>query len=147
MNEIERTLQIEDILKSQNILIDSIISEQMKIREAVKAKDWIELQTGIEIIQHKAAAFVALDKQRDFLSSSASSESLKKTAEAAKQVRSKLLKSKIENKALGNYVSIVHGFVQNILDTVVPQRRNTLYSRKGKIVHAQPESVVVNQLF
>lgn len=147
MNELEQTLQIEDILKSQNILIDSILSEQMKIRDAVKAKNWIKLQEGIEIIQQKSASFVALDNQREYLSSSMSSENLKKTSEVANQVRRKLLKSKIENKSLGNYVDIVHGFVQNILDNVIPQRRNTLYSRNGGVIHAQPESVVLNQLF
>ena len=59
----------------------------------------------------------------------------------------KLLKSKVENNALGNYVKIVKDFVQGVIDNVVPQRRNTLYSRKGNIIKPQPESMVLNRLF
>ncbi|QTQ11630.1 hypothetical protein HRI96_05075 [Treponema parvum] len=147
MTEMEKTLEITDILKSQNLILDSIISAQVKIREAVKVKDWKVLQDNIELIQKKSAVFVALDKQREFLSSSLSPEELKSQIPAVTQIRGKLIKSKIENNTLGNYVNSVRGFIRGVLDTVVPQRRNTLYSRKGNIIHPSPESVVVNKLF
>lgn len=147
MTENEKITQIADILKSQNVLLDSIISEQMKIRKAVNEKNWIQLQDSIETIKRKSTVFITLDNQREFLSSSVPNEALKETSELTAEVRGKLIKSSVENKALGKYVEIVKDFVQGILNNVVPQRRNTLYSNKGQIVRPQPESVVLNQLF
>lgn len=147
MSEMENVVKIAHLLNDQNVLMDDILSTQVKIRSAVMKKDWALLQDCIETIQKKTAVFVELDKAREALASGVSSEKLAENAAAAREVRSKLIKSKVENKALGSYLGIVKGFVQSVLDNVVPQRRNTLYSRRGNIIRPQPESIVVNQLF
>jgi len=59
-------------------------------------------------------------------------------------MRSKLTKSKVENQALSKYLSITRGFVQGVIDTVIPQ--NKVYTKKG-VVQSQPQSVVLNELF
>ena len=62
-------------------------------------------------------------------------------------LHSKLLKSKIENQILNRYIETSRNFVQGILDNAIPQRRNVLYSRNGKIIKREPESVVLNRIF
>ena len=147
MSEMENVVKIARLLDDQNVLMDDILSAQVKIRSAVMEKDWPLLQDCIETIQRKTAVFVELDKAREALASGVPSEKLSENAAVAREVRTKLIKSKVENKALGSYLNIVKGFVHGVIDNVVPQRRNTLYSRRGKIIHPQPESIVVNQLF
>ena len=63
-----------------------------------------------------------------------------------KEVKRKLVFSKIENDSLNTYIEITKNFLQGIFETVVPTRRNTLYSRTGNIVRPVPESLLVNTL-
>ncbi|MCR4627460.1 MAG: hypothetical protein K5640_07430 [Treponema sp.] len=147
MLEKEKLEKIADILNSQNVLMDEILAAQVKIRAAVMNKDWVNLQNCIETIQKKTRVFVELDKVREELSLTVPSEKLSENEAVTSELRYKLIKSEVENKALGSYLKIVKGFVQGVIDSVVPQRRNTLYSRKGRIIRPQPESIVVNQLF
>ena len=63
-----------------------------------------------------------------------------------KQIQSKLMKSKIVNSALNDYIKISRGFVQGVFDNVVPQRKTTVYSRTGALVKNQPQSMILNTI-
>jgi hypothetical protein len=139
--------QIISILEKQNAILDDVLAEQAKIRIAVSRKDWNALQECILRIQKFSDSFIIMETRRSQLSEGISISTVPEAVSVTASVRSKLIKSKAENKALGDYVHITQGFLQNILDTIIPQRRNTLYSRKGHIVRPKPESVVLNKLF
>ena len=62
------------------------------------------------------------------------------------EVRGKLQKSKVENKVLNEYISTTRKFLQGVFDSVVPQRRNVLYSNKGQVVKPELSSIVLNQM-
>ena len=73
-------------------------------------------------------------------------EKILKSENQLKEVKRKLIFSKIENDSLNTYIAITKNFLQGIFETVVPQRRNTLYSRTGNIVRPVPESMLINTL-
>lgn len=133
-----------EILLKEDAVMDSILESQVKIHDAVKNRDWFTLEGNISKMQDLSVQFIALEDTRDSLKKTDFSEEEHKLM---KQIQSKLIKSKIANSALNDYVKISRGFVQNILDNVVPQRRNVLYSRNGTIVKQQPVSVVLNRVF
>lgn len=135
---------IIEILKKEDSVMDEILSCQGNIREAVKQRDWLELEKNITKMQSYTVDFICLDDQRDSLKKADFSN---EEHELMKIIQSKLIKSKIENTSLSDYVNISHGFVQNVLENVVPQRRNVLYSKNGSIVKKQPQSVVLNKVF
>nr|WP_318660799.1 hypothetical protein [uncultured Treponema sp.] len=135
---------IIEILKKEDSVMDEILSCQGNIREAVKQRDWLELEKNITKMQSYTVDFICLDDQRDSLKKADFSN---EEHELMKIIQSKLIKSKIENTSLSDYVNISHGFVQNVLENVVPQRRNVLYSKNGAIVKKQPQSVVLNKVF
>lgn len=141
MNE---NTQLTEILLKEDAVMDSILDAQVKIHEAVKSRDWFTLDSNISKMQDMSVQFIDLENTRD---------SIKETDFTAeehklmKQIQSKLIKSKIANSTLNDYVKITKGFVQNVLDNVVPQRRNVLYSKNGTIVKQQPVSVVLNKVF
>lgn len=135
---------IIEILKKEDSVMDEILSCQGNIREAVKQRDWLELEKNITKMQSYTVDFICLDDQRDSLKKADFSN---EEHELMKIIQSKLIKSKIENTSLSDYVNISHGFVQNVLENVVPQRRNVLYSKNGAIVKKQPQSVVLNRVF
>lgn len=132
------------ILAQENEVMDIILACQANIREAVKQRDWMELEKNISKIQDKTVEFICLDDERDSMKKADFTE---EEHEEMKKIQAKLLKSKIENSSLSDYVNISKGFVQNVLDNVVPQRRNVLYSKRGAIVKHEPQSVVLNQIF
>lgn len=141
MNE---NTNLMEILMKEDAVMDAILDSQVKIHNAVKERDWFTLDGNISKMQDLSVQFIALEDTRDSIKKSDFNDEEHKMM---KQIQSKLIKSKIANSALNDYVKISRGFVQNVLENVVPQRRNVLYSRNGTIVKKQPVSVVLNKVF
>ncbi len=135
-----------DVLVSENKLISDVLCRQQSLRDAVNNKDWTALMDAAGDVNEMMDAFNELDKEREELALGGLQEDAE-TYGLLAEIRGKLVKSRIENKALSDYISITREFVKGIIDTAVPQSRNRLYSRNGYVVQPQPESVVVNTLF
>ncbi|MCI6322878.1 MAG: hypothetical protein SPF11_06285 [Treponema porcinum] len=135
-----------DVLVSENKLISDVLCRQQALRDAVNNKDWTALMDAAGDVNEMMDAFNELDKEREELALGGLQEDAE-TYGLLAEIRGKLVKSRIENKALADYISITREFVKGIIDTAVPQSRNRLYSRNGYVVQPQPESVVVNTLF
>ena len=135
-----------DVLVSENKLISDVLCRQQALRDAVNNKDWTALMDAAGDVNEMMDAFNELDKEREELALGGLQEDVE-TYGLLAEIRGKLVKSRIENKALSDYISITREFVKGIIDTAVPQSRNRLYSRNGYVVQPQPESVVVNTLF
>ena len=134
-----------DVLVSENKLISDVLCRQQALRDAVNNKDWTALMDAAGDVNEMMDAFNELDKEREELALGGLQEDAE-TYGLLAEIRGKLVKSRIENKALADYISITREFVKGIIDTAVPQSRNRLYSRNGYVVQPQPESVVVNTL-
>ncbi|WP_288725268.1 hypothetical protein [uncultured Treponema sp.] len=135
-----------DVLVSENKLISDVLCRQQALRDSVNNKDWTALMDAAGDVNEMMDAFNELDKEREELALGGLQEDAE-TYGLLAEIRGKLVKSRIENKALADYISITREFVKGIIDTAVPQSRNRLYSRNGYVVQPQPESVVVNTLF
>ena len=135
-----------DVLVSENKLISDVLCRQQTLRDAVNNKDWTALMDAAGDVNEMMDAFNELDKEREELALGGLQEDAE-TYGLLAEIRGKLVKSRIENKALSDYISITREFIKGIIDTAVPQSRNRLYSRNGYVVQPQPESVVVNTLF
>ncbi len=136
-----------NILDEENKLLDELIVKQTELRKAVTDKSWNDLGTVISDINRISDTFQELDIQRDSIQMQLKTDEMKPCFEKIGTVRSKLLKCKIENKILSDYVNIARSFVQEVVDKAIPQARNRNYSRNGKIIQPQVKSVVLNQLF
>lgn len=139
--------ELLEILLEEEKILDLVLEGQQKMHIAVKEKNWIGLEDTISYIQKMSDAFIVIDTRRQELTASDAKLITPECSKIMSSIHAKLLKSKIENKAMTDFISITQTFVQGVLDKAVPQRRNVLYSRKGKIVRAQPESVVLNRVF
>ena len=135
-----------DVLVSENKLISDVLCRQQALRDSVNNKDWTALMDAAGDVNEMMDAFNELDKEREELALGGLQEDAE-TYGLLAEIRGKLVKSRIENKALADYISITREFVKGIIDTAVPHSRNRLYSRNGYVVQPQPESVVVNTLF
>ena len=145
MNNIE---SLNSILEQQRVQIDLILTEQKKVRKDVTVRDWDNLEAHIASLNVLSAQFEILEEKRKKLHKAAVEEAGGKDVLLGNplmhMVHQKLAASKIENDALNDYIRITKSFLQGVFDSVIPKRRNTVYSRTGTVVHPVPESLVLN---
>lgn len=134
------------VMQEENALLDKILEQQTLLHNCVKEKDWDSLNKNIENLQNLSDQFVELEEKRMALSEHVDMASDVEISPVLSEVRGKLQKSKVENKVLNEYISTTRKFLQGVFDSVVPQRRNVLYSNKGQIVKPELSSVVLNQM-
>lgn len=142
---IEKKKELISVMQEENALLDNILSVQTVLHSCVKEKNWEELNKNIEDLQNLSDKFVELEEKRTELAEQVGKDDAE-VRPVLSEVRGKLQRSKIENRALNEYISTTRKFLQGVFDEVVPQRRNKLYSNKGEIVKPELSSVVLNQL-
>src|SRR5574344_1642994 len=158
-NKIVNAKRLYDVLLAEIELMSQIIQMQKSVREATKNRDWEGLQSTLYYIDELSEGFINLEERRiayfkDFGSKTGLDLHIIKTnlpfqfrnpiASVFAELKKKLLESKIENDAINEYVSITQDFIQGVFDEVLPQRRNTMYSKTGTLIKNQPESIIVN---
>ncbi len=149
------------ILVSENEVLGAIIVQQQIVRSAVTSRNWNQLQDAVGEVNKLSKVFTGLEAKRIekclklnpenpddiFAVANGVSEEFKKSIiENFHQVRQKLVVSKIENDAINEYIRITQEFLQGVFDTVLPQRRNKVYSSNGKVVKNQPKAVILNAI-
>jgi hypothetical protein len=141
------TTTLRRILATENELLDKVLVAQAVLRKAVRDKKWENLMNTISAINILAEEFKRTESERERIYTEQADEVKKDFMPILAEVRGKLVKSRTENQALGDYITITRGFIQGVLDEAVPQSHSKVYSRSGKIVHSRPSSVVLNTLY
>ena len=134
------------VMQEESALLDKILEQQTLLHNCVRDKDWEMLNRNIENLQTLSDQFVELEEKRMALSDHIDMASDETISPVLSEVRGKLQKSKVENKVLNEYISTTRKFLQGVFDSVVPQRRNVLYSNKGQVVKPELSSIVLNQM-
>ena len=137
-------MDFEQILVKEEGILDELVKAQNQLRKAVTEKNWESLTKIINTINTVSADFLEADAQREELQDMMKMDEVKPYFERLGNMRAKLLKCKIENQALSKYVNITKNFIQGVVDDALPQSRSKVYSKSGKIVQPQPQSVVLN---
>lgn len=134
--------ELAALLEQEIALVEKILECQASVYSTVKEKNWVNLERDIGCLNDLSSQFSAMEAMRDSL--------VAKQGEAERELlsklRSRLLKSKVQNFALNTYIETMQNFVRGVLENAVPQRRNVLYSREGKILKPEPQSVVLNKI-
>ncbi|HZK20319.1 MAG TPA: hypothetical protein VFC68_06310 [Treponemataceae bacterium] len=146
-------------LLEQNDLLENIIALQKIVYSAVTDKKWETIEDSMHTLSVVSEKFQFLEKTRVQLCNELCPENagnMHSVADALfpplktpfiqtfHEVRQKLTVSKIENKAINDYIRISQDFLQGVMENVIPQRRNKIYTRTGTLVKNQPDSVVLN---
>lgn len=143
---LEEKQKLIAIMQDESSLLDTILEQQTILHTCVTNRKWDGLENAMTHLQELSDTFTELEEQRMALSLRVSGKDQVDVAPVMRQVRSKLIKSKVENTALNEYIKMTRRFLQGVFDSVVPQRRNTLYSRKGEIVKPELSSLILNQV-
>ena len=136
--------EFEEVLNHEEKILDNLVHNQDMLKKAVTEKNWESLTRIINNINTISSEFLEADTKRENLQDMMKMNEIKPYFERLGTMRAKLLKCKIENQALSKYVNITKNFIQGVVDNALPQSRNKVYSKNGKIVQPQPQSVVLN---
>ncbi len=134
------------VMEKENKLLDKILELQTVLHQLVRDKKWETLNKDLDNLQIMSDQFVELEEERESLSVKINISQDREISPVLTQVRGKLQKSKIENHALNEYITTTRKFLQGVFDSVVPQRRNIVYSNKGEIVRPELKSLVIDQI-
>ena len=139
--------EFESVLDKEAKVLTELAEKQVAVKQSVIDRDWENLVVLISDVNRLSDSFKEIDVKRDQLQNSLDENTLKNYYSQLGSLRSQLLKCKVENRVITDYVNIAKTFIQEVVEKALPQSRNKNYSRNGKIVQPQPLSVVVNQLF
>ena len=140
-------MDFEQILVKEEGILDELVKAQNQLRKAVTEKNWESLTKIINTINTVSGNFLEADAEREDIQDMMKMDEVKPYFERLGNMRAKLLKCKIENQALSKYVNITKNFIQGVVEEALPQSGNKVYSKTGKIVQPQPQSVVLNMDF
>lgn len=143
---IESKKSLIQVMEEENELLDKILELQTFLHQLVRDKNWENLNRSLDNLQILSDQFVELEEKRELLSAKINISQDTEISPVLTQVRGKLQKSKIENHALNEYITTTRKFLQGVFDSVVPQRRNIVYSSKGEIVRPELKSLVIDQI-
>ena len=136
--------EFEEVLEREEKILDELVKNQNLLRRAVTEKSWVSLTKIINTINCISTSFLEADAEREAIQDMMKIDEVKPYFERLGNMRAKLLKCKIENQALSKYVNITKNFIQGVVEDALPQSGNKVYSKSGKIVQPQPQSVVLN---
>ncbi len=138
--------KLKMVLVAQNDLLDGMLREQACIRKCVKDRMWEGLNSHMSCMEAYGVGFMSLDKHREKITSDILVLDDGEISDLVATVRSKLVRSRIENDSLKTYVKTAQDFVMGVIENCVPQARNKVYTRFGKVQRPAVESVVVDTL-
>ena len=132
------------ILAEEENLLDRLAEKQMVLRKAITDKDWECLVGHINEVNVISDSFQKFDLRRDEIQEQLKTEEIKPYFERLSRLRTKLLKCKVENQVISNYVNVTREFIAEVVEKALPQTRNKNYTKYGTITQPEPASVLVD---
>lgn len=109
-----------EILNKQDNILDSLAKKQLILRKSILEKDWDVLKSLIIEVNKLSDSFIQLDEEREQIMAKMQAEELKSYYGKLSELRTKLLKCKVENQVISNYVNVTREFISEVLEKVIP---------------------------
>ena len=132
------------ILKNEDKILDELKDKQSLMRRALTEKNWDELLKCMDSVNSLFADFQEFDVRRDEIQQQLGRDELKPFFEVLASMRSKLLKCRVENQVISNYVNVTRKFIAEVVEKALPQSRNKNYTKTGVLTQPQTSSVLVD---
>ena len=132
------------VLAEEENLLDRLAEKQKMLRLAITNKDWESLTGYINEVNLISESFQKFDVRRDEIQEQLKTDEIKHYFERLSRLRTKLLKCKVENQVISNYVNVTREFIAEVVEKALPQTRNKNYTKYGTITQPQTASVLVD---
>ncbi|MDR1353666.1 MAG: hypothetical protein LBK05_10335 [Treponema sp.] len=159
------------VLNAETGLAGKICAMAAMVRRAVEARAWTDFELLMENLARAGAEFEALEREREAVFAALAEKNEEGGAAPAgeggfyalaarlpaderdllsglyRNLKLAIFRVGIENSALANYLNGVGGIVSDFIAAAFPDRRGKLYTRRGRQVHADMRSMVLNRQF
>ena len=158
------------ILTGEIELLRKISSAQDKVRKAVMSRDWEAFDENNPLLNRLSDEFSLLESEREALFSSISSsnnpssnnnaespfyveimglpgEEQIELARLYRELKMEALKMRALNETFMAYLNEARSLAASYLEAVCPARGGKLYTRKGRRVSQDLQSIVINNRF
>ena len=132
------------VLAEEENLLDRLTEKQKMLRKAITDKDWESLVEHINEVNLISDSFQKFDVRRDEIQEQLKTDEIRPYFDCLGRLRTKLLKCKVENQVISNYVNVTREFIAEVVEKALPQTRNKNYTKYGTITKSEPASVLVN---
>ena len=132
------------VLAEEENLLDRLTEKQKMLRKAITDKDWESLVGHINEVNVISESFQKFDLRRDEIQEELKTDEIKPYFERLGRLRTKLLKCKVENQVISNYVNVTREFIAEVVEKALPQTRNKNYTKYGTVTQPKPASVLVD---
>ena len=132
------------VLAEEENLLDRLAEKQKMLRLAITNKDWESLTGHINEVNLISESFQKFDVRRDEIQEQLKTDEIKPYFERLSRLRTKLLKCKVENQVISNYVNVTREFIAEVVEKALPQTRNKNYTKSSTITQPQTASVLVD---
>ncbi len=153
--------QMKSCLEKQSKVVDQIYALQKSVYNNVIERNWLESEKSLRKVNELSAEFMELDKNLyrmikaqtpqnvDFFECTQDfpEEEKNKLNNLYKELKKKLIESKIENDSLSNYVKHAQSLVQGMVDIISDERTGKCYTPSGKKVSADLSNIVLDKSF
>lgn len=156
--------RLEEILRNETSVLQALYACQKRMYECVLVRDWVLLQKETSEAGTYSTIFTRLDDERiacvrdvapdaegsrDFYAITASLEGEQRLRlnNLFREMKRLLLLSKTENDVFNTYINNARTVIAGMLETVLPGRKNKIYTRRGSIVSSNVDSLVLNRSF
>ena len=132
------------ILKNEDKVLDELTLKQKDMRKALMDKNWETLLQVMTEVNALSENFQEFDLRRDDIQQQLKCDELRGFFEQLSALRSKLLKCKVENQVISNYVTVTRQFISEVVEKALPKTRNKNYTKTGAMTQPQTSSVLVD---
>jgi hypothetical protein len=153
-----------DVLRQETALLERLAAAQEVVRNAVFAREWADLETMLSRLAAYGSDFELLEAERarifaEFAGPGSERESVgfyalaSRLAEAERRELTELyrrlkldaLKVRLANDALTTYLADARATLSGFMEAAFPDRKGRIYSRRGRTVHPEMRSIVLDR--
>jgi hypothetical protein len=153
-----------DVLRQETALLERLSAAQEVVRNAVFAREWVDLETLLARLAAYGNDFELLEAERSrlfaefsntgneregigfyALASRLADADRRELTELYRRLKLDALKVRLANDALTTYLQDAKATLSGFMDAAFPDRKGRIYSRKGKAVHAEMSSIVLDR--
>jgi hypothetical protein len=162
MPKMETVYALSGAMSAEIACFDAYIAAQRSFSSAVKARDWIALQTAVAIQDELVKAIADQESSRteafERLRAETGCEAggLYRVAllvpeperteliDLYRRLKLAAMRAKFENASAGDYAAANRDLLRAVLEELFPEKRHRMYGKSGKTVQPELDAVLLN---
>ncbi|MDR1095858.1 MAG: hypothetical protein LBL31_05670 [Spirochaetaceae bacterium] len=137
----EKLNGLDAILEAELSLLGVVGAMQARVKEAVEKREWAAFEVYNRRIDEAAERLAGLEAARQNCADVVTA----KTGALKRGLKAEIGRVRGTGAAIARYLDEQRSLVEGFIEALYPERRGTMYSRRGKPAAADMRSLVLNK--